>query len=212
MFNGKIQLNDFFDSDFMDTALQLYGLTKKKSYPGLQQVLMNYKNRLKKSSRFPGFFNFGETFTQMIKINDNNFYVVEWSIPVAKKAIKNYDLPLCKFSLDEMIHLVDQKYINKSYLSIALINNSPIFIASYPPAVTKNKFLIIDGNHRVISKHQNGQKEIIGHMFEPYQHLQAMVNDVYRTLYKIHFNYYRIASYVGGVISRKELDETLYPL
>lgn len=40
MFNGKTQLNDFFDCDFMDTALKLYGLTKKRSYPSLQQVLI----------------------------------------------------------------------------------------------------------------------------------------------------------------------------
>lgn len=212
MFNGKIQLYDLFDCEFMDTALEIYGLTKKNSYPGLQQLLINYRNRLKKSSKFPSFFNLGETYTNRIKINDRNHYVVVWSIAVAKKVIKKYNPPLCKFSLDEIIHLVDQKYINQSYLDIALNNNAPIITASYPPMVTKNKFLIIDGNHRVISKHKDGQKEILGYMFEPHQHIQAIVTEFCRTLFKIHFNYYKIASYIGGVISDIELEKALYPL
>lgn len=97
-------------------------------------------------------------------------------------------------------------------MSKALNNYAPIITASYPPLTTKNKFLIIDGNHRVISKHEAGQTEISGYLLSSDQHLPAMVRSIHRTLYKIHFNYYTIASYIGGIITEEELNESLYEL
>lgn len=212
MFDKKIHLNDFFNHDFMETSLQLYGFTPTGIYPGLQKILNYYKNELKKSSGLSALLNFKETFIQKIYINDNNFYVIAWRIPVVKKIIKKYNLPLCKFKLDEIIDLVHPQYINKAHLGTALKNNAPIFMVSYPPVLTENKFLLIDGNHRVTSKHIAGQKEISGYILEPEQHLQAMVCKLDQTLFKIHYNYYMIASYIGGVIGVKELQEKCFHL
>ena len=210
--NHGIQLNDIFRSDFMEKALEIYGFSKKNDYPSLSRELKRYKSRLKIPPKISGFFNFGENFIQKIEIDNNNFYEVTWSILVAKKMIKKYTPPLLEFSLKEIINLVDQRWINESHLSIALNNNAPIIMASYPPMVTKDKVLIIDGNHRVTSKYKDGQKKILGYMLEPQQHLKAMITEAHRRLYKIHANYYKIASYIGGTISEKELNETLYQL
>lgn len=117
-------------------------------------------------------FTFGETFARKIKINDDNFYVVAWSISVAKKIIKKFNLALIKLSLNKIINVVDQRYINDSRLGFALNNNASIILASYP-SLAKNKFLIIDGNHRVLSKYQDGQKNIQGYMLEPQHHSQS---------------------------------------
>lgn len=212
MYRNEIQLNDFFSSEFMEKALRIYGFSKKNDYPSLSQELKRYKSRLKSTPRLSGIFNFGETFIQRIKIDDNNFYVVAWNIGAAKKAIKKINPPLSNFSLNKIIHFVDQRCINESHLGVALNNNAPIIMASYPQMMTKDKVLIIDGNHRVTVKQKDGQKKIPGYILEPDQHLPVMVSEVHRKLYKIHFNYYKIASYIGGIINEKELNEGLYPL
>ena len=211
MSDKKFQLKDFFESSFMDTALEIYGLTEKVKYPDLQLVLQEYKNKLKKTPKFSRLWNFGQTYREKIEIDAQNFYVVSWSVTAAKKVIKKHAPHLSKFQLDEIIQLVNPNYINKSHLAVAYNNNSPIFVAAYPQAVN-NKLVIIDGNHRVTVKHQHGLQEIPGYLLEPHQHLQAMVSETQRTLFKIHFNYYQLAAYIGGVISQKELEDTLYPL
>lgn len=212
MLKKKYQLKDFFDLEFMDIALKIHGLKPKNDYPELQQYLITYKNKLKKTPMYPASLKIGEVFRQKISYNDDNYYVVCWSIPKVKKLIAKYQPPLHEFILKEIIHFADQANINESHLDFALNNNAPIFMASYPPLVSKNKTLIIDGNHRVTSKHKNGQKTIPGYLLEPEKHLQAMFGEADRMLFKIHCNYYMIASYIGGVIGKKELEESLYKL
>ena len=212
MHRRDIMLNDFFKSEFIDKALAIYGFSKTNDYPNFSEELERYSNILKKTKRASGLFNFGETFVQKINIDDINLYVVKWSISAVKKVIKKYSSPERKFTLNSIVHVVDQKHINKSHLDVSLNNKTPIILASYPPMAGKTKFLIIDGNHRVISKHNDGQQEILGYMLEPHEHMEAMVSDIHRTLFKIHFNYLKIASYIGGMISRQELDEILYIL
>lgn len=212
MSNKKYKLKDLFDSEFMNTALNLYSFMPKNNYPELQQVLTTYKNKLKRTPRHSGKLKFGETFTQKIFYNNENFYLVSWSIPKVNKVIAKYEISLCRFALKEIISVVDHAGINKSHLEFARKNNSPIFIASYPPIKNKDKFLIIDGNHRVTSKYENGQETIPGYWLKPEQHIQAMRSELDRILFKIHSNYYMIASYLGGLISKKELDESLYLL
>lgn len=207
-----IHLNDFLQSAFMEKALKIYGFSPQNEYPHLSQELKRYRNQLKSTSRLTGLFNFGETFIQKISIDENNSYVVAWSIQTAKKTIKKVNPPLVNFSLNKIINLVDQRCINESHLDVAINNDAPIILASYPQLVAKDKVLIIDGNHRVTSKQKSGQKNIPGYVLEPHQHLPLMLGKIHRRLYKIHFNYYKIASYIGGLISEKELNETLYPL
>lgn len=212
MHRNDIQLNEFFNCEFMDKTLKIYGLSRINDYPDLSQKLKGYKSKLKRLPPVSGIFNFGETFTQKIKIDDNNFYAVAWSIPAAKDLIKKYQPPLDKFSLKKMIKFIDRECINESRLGFALNNNAPIIIASYPSMVTENKFLVIDGNHRVTSKYEDGQREIFGYILQPHQHLQAMVSENHRRLYKIHYNYYQIACYIGGLINEKKLNEALFQL
>ena len=60
----EIQLEEFFISEFMDKALKIYGLTKRKEYPNLSLEIEKYKNRLKTPPGLSGIFNFGD-------VNDN---------------------------------------------------------------------------------------------------------------------------------------------
>ena len=212
MFNKRIRLSGFFDSGFMDRALEIYGWNKVNSFPDLAMTLVTYRQKLKKSYAFPVFFSNEEQYTERIVIDDEKFYFVTWSIPAANRVIEKDNPSLCKFCLKEIVDIVDQRCINKSHLSKALNNHAPIIAASYPPLTTKNKFLIIDGNHRVISKYEAGQTVIPGYLLSPDQHLQAMVRSVHRTLYKIHYNYFTIASYIGGIITEEELNKSLFEL
>ncbi|PKM47984.1 MAG: hypothetical protein CVV03_01075 [Firmicutes bacterium HGW-Firmicutes-8] len=212
MFRKKIQLSSLFDSRFMDEALEIYGWSRENNFPELPKILMGYKHKVKRTFGFTDIFNREEHYTEKIVISDRNFYFVTWNIPTAKQIIERDEPPLGEFCLKEIVDIVDLKCINESHLGKALNNEAPIITASYPPLTTKNKFLIIDGNHRVISKYEAGQTVIPGYLLSPDQHIQAMVRSVHRTLYKIHYNYFMIASYIGGVIGEQELRESLYEL
>lgn len=208
----RIHLNAFLKSDFMDRFLEIYGLSPKYDYPFLSRDLKQYKRRLSSLPRLSGLLNFGEISYQDIHIDEDNFYQVAWSIPVAKRIIRKYDPPLLEFQLKEMAPLVDKKGINQRHLDVALRNSAPIILALYPLLVTVNKLLIIDGNHRVTAKEKDGQIKIPGYLLEPQHHMKAMIGEVDRTLYKIHSNYYHIACYMGGLINEQKLKEGLFPL
>ncbi|PKM47985.1 MAG: hypothetical protein CVV03_01080 [Firmicutes bacterium HGW-Firmicutes-8] len=212
MFRKKIQLSSLFDSRFMDEALEIYGWSRENSFTDLPKILLSYKHKVKRTFVFTDIFNKEEHYTEKVVIGDKNFYFVTWNIPTAKQIIERDNPPLSIFSLKEIVDIVDRRCINESHLSKALNNDAPIIAASYPPLMTQNKFLIIDGNHRVISKYEAGQTVIPGYLLSPDQHIQAMVRSVHRTLYKIHYNYFMIASYIGGIITEEELNESLYVL
>jgi len=212
MFRNKIRLSSLFDSGFMDEALEIYGWSRENSFPNLPKVLLSYKHKVKKTFVFTDIFNREEHYTEKVVIDDKNFYFITWNIPAVKRIIERDNPTLSIFSLKEIVDMVDRRCINKSHLSKALNNEAPIIAASYPPLMTQNKLLIIDGNHRVISKYEAGQTVIPGYLLSPDQHIQAMVRSVHRTLYKIHYNYFMIASYIGGIITEEELNESLYVL
>lgn len=212
MFYRDIRLDTLFDSGYIDNILEFTGLTKNRDYPDLSSLLARYQKKLNKtlSHTFP--FSYGETYSQSVKIDECNNYLMAWNIASAKKIIKRNQIPVRELFLLDIVTMVDQECINRTHLEVSLKNNAPIIVALYPPLHTEPKLFIIDGNHRVIAKLEAGQEEIPAYVLTPDQHLKALIGEGYRLLYRIHYNYYLIVCYMGGVITEEVLEQSMYPL
>lgn len=212
MFYRDIRLGTLFDSSYIDKAMESAGLTRAREYPELSSLLARYKKKLKKSLAYSFPFSYGETYSQCVRIDENNYYQMGWNISSAKKVVKRYKVSVSGLSLNDLVNAVDQQCINRSHLEVALQNNAPIIVALYPPLNTEPRLFIIDGNHRVIAKFEDGQEEISAYVLSPEQHMKALIGAGYKVLYKIHHNYCLIVRYMGGEITTDELVQLIYPL
>lgn len=213
MLANKMRFDNLFNIEYFDTFLKIYGLSTTNTYQELPYKLAAYQRKLKKL-RLNSLFTFssGETYVERIEIDCNNYYHAAWNIGAAKNITQKYKLPVKYLALGKIIKSVDQSCINKNRLDFSLTNNNPILIADYPPAANRPDYIIIDGNHRVTSKFRAGQKEIKGILMSPENHMQAMLGEFHRVLYKIHFNMYLIASYTGGKLIISDLEKQLYEI
>lgn len=64
MFSNKIRLSSLFDSRFMDEALEIYGWSRKNSFPDLPKILLGYKHKVKRTFVFSDIFNREEHYTE----------------------------------------------------------------------------------------------------------------------------------------------------
>lgn len=212
MFYRDIRVDTLFDSSYVDKAIESAGLTKAREYPELSSLLGRYQKKLKKSLAYSFPFSYGETYSQCVRIDENNYYQMGWNIASAKKTVKRDRVPVSGVALKDLVNVVDQQYINRSHLEVALQNNAPIIVALYPPLNTEPRIFIIDGNHRVMAKFEAGQDEISAYVLSPEQHMKALIGEGYKVLYKIHHNYCLIVRYMGGEVTTEELAQSLYPL
>lgn len=212
MFYRDIQLDTLFDSSYIDKAIESAGLIRTREYPDLSSLLARYQKKLKKSLAYSFPFSYGETYSQCVKIDENNFYQMAWNVALAKKAIKRLEIPVGELSLKDLITVVDQKCINRSHLEVSLQKDAPVIVALYSPLETEPKLFIIDGNHRVTAKFEAGQDKISAFVLTPDQHMKALIGEGYKVLYKIHHNYNLIVRYIGGEMTQEEFEESLYPL
>lgn len=136
-----------------------------------------------------------QCYTRTFELPEKSSYDITWSIPKLERAINTYNLPLTTLSLDTLAPLVDQTNIVPSHLEKALKNDNPVLVVRYP--VSSPSICLVDGNHRVIAKHRAGQSTIQGYLLEPEHHLEAMTYDVYRTLFKVHYNLSKIIKYMN---------------
>lgn len=212
MLYRNICLKNLFDSGYIDNILKIAGLEKVREYPEISEMLAGYRKKLKRTLAFSIPFSIGETYAQCVKIDEHIHYQMAWNVSAAKELIRHNGLQVSSFPLKHVISRVDQKCINKSHLEVALQNSSPIIAALYPPLFKEPKFYIIDGNHRAVAKFAAGQMNIPVYVLMPDLHLKAVIGEGYIMLYKIHYNYNLLVNYLGGVITRERMEQSLYPL
>lgn len=130
---------------------------------------------------------------------DNNAkygFEIEWDINVANELIQKNKLQAVNFKVGEFINYINPRDLNQKILRDPSINPEPIIVMHYDPI---NLFVPIDGNHRVYKTHKiNPNKLIEGYLLSPDIHIQAMVCDLHRTLYKLHHNISVINNFVVG--------------
>lgn len=211
MLLNKIKIPDLLETEYFDKFLKVAGFSNVRNFENLGNVLAAYKKKLKRSRNNLSFIlNSGETYVEKVEIDSNNYYYIAWNIASVKKTIQKHDFPCSRLDLTKVFKAVEKNCINESRLSYSLHNDKPIIIASYPQLTNRQRFVVIDGNHRITARFRDGQKEINGILLSPTYHMPGMVGDFHRTIFKIHHNMYMIASFVGGNIEKDVLEKSLY--
>lgn len=129
-----------------------------------------------------------EYYEQTVDLYGGSYYTITWNIGLAKNIAKKHypQNPNMEFYLPTIAKFVDADTLDKAYFHQALQNNEPI-IAAYHPGVDP-PFVIIDGNHRVMSKVNAGEKYISGYLLKPTMHLECMASTLDQALYIMHHN------------------------
>lgn len=206
----KYQFRDLFESQFMDRFLAIYGLRPVNNLVGLEDILIQYKAKLEGVGGF--WRSSGQYYCERVMIDKENYYEMIWGIKPANNSIRQNGLDARQLSLESIYPIVDQSCINRKHLDSARRNREPIIVALYPAKVDQPRLYVIDGNHRVVGKYEDGEPFITGYILAQEQHLPAMLTESHRTLYKIHYNYFKIASFIGGIITKAEMVKNLYLL
>lgn len=167
----------------------------KQIHPQFKGIIEDYERQLKEISvkRNISMKRHEEQFyTQNFYLNDDSFYSIIWSVERAKEiAIENYkEGPNMKFFVPTVYHSVRKEDINIPYLDIALDNNEPVIIG-YHSAISKPNIIVIDGNHRIVSRAQAGISYVQGYFLTPKMHIECMLTNLDQLLYKIHHNLYK---------------------
>lgn len=58
----------------------------------------------------------------------------------------------------------------------------------------------MDGVHRLANAYRNEQPEIEAYLFEPHEHMDAMVGELSKNLFKVHHNIVTILNYSIGLV------------
>jgi len=204
MYERKLVLDPFFEY-----LKQIY-LKFPRPYSKLPKLLSEYRKQLWMDAEqikdevepLLTMKNQGQCYSRIFDIPQTHYEMV-WSIPSAEVVVQKYNLPRKTFMLNKLMPLVDQSNITYRHLKNVVHSEEPILVIHYPVAVPNR--CIIDGNHRVIAKYQDGQRTIQGYLLEPEHHLEAMMLNAHRTIFKIHYNINEIVKYMTGVKEMSEL-------
>lgn len=200
----------------------------KNKYPLLNQIIDEYVEKIRKlGDQMPvdyhirqlrdevlakKSFEYADTqiYTQEIHLYNGSFYKLAWSVFRAKQVIQRYQLGQINFFTEILAGAVDRSTLNESYLATAVRNDAPVIVVYFPMKPDNQiPFIIIDGSHRVIGKHRDGQEKIIGYCLNHTQHLEALVSPVQSMIYKIHYNCTLLSGYLLGKLSQTEMEERL---
>ena len=138
----------------------------------------------------------------------NDFYAVIWDIELAKKVIESENLQPRKTQVKNLLELVDSDNIDPIKLREAKKRgiNNPIIIVEYDPL---NAYILIDGNHRVYSKKDQPNLIIEAYVLNDSLSLACMADDVFKSLFALHFNVTKLINYYHKYITKDQLDKLL---
>lgn len=129
-------------------------------------------------------------------VGTGNFNLV-WDVSKVETVVK-CDKVICqKAIVKELYEIIDKsgfEYEGRSHST-----NEPPTIVYYKPF---NKYVVIDGNHRIYDAYQNGKKELDVWVLNEEQMIKTLVNEDYMMLYKIHWNLQYIFNYLAGNIEK----------
>lgn len=141
------------------------------------------------------------TFTSGIFVKDN-FFSLTWDIEKLKAIINYKQLSPVPLSIPKLSTLINPSAIEQQFLSPALKNNEPILVIYLPFADTH---VIVDGNHRVMSRHLKGTNVITGYTLNPEDYFYAMPDDTSRSI----FYALTTVKAIGDFLSGNETKENL---
>ncbi|CDZ23755.1 hypothetical protein CCDG5_0625 [[Clostridium] cellulosi] len=126
----------------------------------------------------------------------NDYYNLIWSVRKLKSIISASNIKPIKMETDKLINLVNLSGITKNGLRRAKHNKRPIIVAEFP--YLNQRYLVVDGNHRLYYRAKRGDRLIDCYLLSPQQHKKAMVNDLFRYIFDLNAE-------LGNVLHRKIL-------
>lgn len=194
----EIEVKDLFER--IDKNIFFDEFELKREFVGLKSEIEKYKiliDRIEKTFRIidDGRQRYSREF--FFDNKKKNLYRVWWEINKAKEVIKENNINVCQFCVNELIGQVDRKVFEESKPDI--VSTEPIIIAFYDPC---NMDIIIDGNHRISAAYKRNEKSINAYFMEPQYHMQAMLEKSFVDMYKIHHNLVVILNYMVGNIDK----------
>jgi len=145
---------------------------------------------------------YGQTYTYTHCFSSTDNCKMCWDIDKARLIIQYKKIPVQRLQVDLLASSVSEAGINRSYLKKASANNEPIIVAYLNMF---EKMVILDGNHRVMSRYKKGFKEIDAYVLKPHDHYFALIDDRSRALYLVTSAMKSIGDYLQGDISKKSL-------
>jgi hypothetical protein len=204
------QLDKFLTIEYMKELVQTNGFKIVNQPPHeLEQTLVYYKQLLNNSLKAPYIMNEEENVQVKIPVNQEEYYLMRWNIPKLKYLIKRHKIPKTQISVNLVKSLIQQSNTNPGSNNLQN-DDKEIIIASYPPI--RSKYLILKGNKEKFEKVEKDEENIESFIFDPYVHLQATSNIVYRSLFSIHFNYSLLCSYIAGQLTLEEIEKRVFPV
>ncbi|MDF2064948.1 hypothetical protein [Bacillus sp. Cr_A10] len=223
-------VENFLDSICDLSFLRSRGIEIKNDYPELPYLISKYKKRITEASKTPSLEGLkvprnGEVLSELLNTKSpqyfeqiiilpvgDDYYTVCWSVQKAKEVIKRHNIQLINFITKVVADGVPPGAVNTAYLEQALINNEPVIVIKYPLFSTRTQFIVIDGNHRIISRLQNGDKYVKGYLIDSELQNEALAGELDRILYVVHYNICAIINYVIGDITKSQLKRGLLPV
>ncbi|MCB2310631.1 hypothetical protein LGL55_05780 [Clostridium tagluense] len=218
---GKTNFNkeDIF---MMDTLFKnfeiLKGIKKVNGYANLENMVNDYKNKLDnifiKSDGHLGdriLEAIGENpYQRTIDLSFGEYYNLIWNVDKLKKIINENKIKKRPFLLTGLIDVVDENGINKFALENASKNKKPIIVGYFPQL--NPHYIVIDGNHRVMSRYQRHKKIIMGYEISPQYLAKGLAGEIFKNLFIMHLNMHAVLTYIVGEINEKQLNAKIIPV
>lgn len=212
MCNLGCLLMDSFKLDNYFTKEYLYKTLEKKQVNTLLEIdtfIKRIKDFLNEYSNSSVMYGQGQTYNMIIRFTNTDYCTLTWDIDKVKFIIEKFDIPVKRLNGEFLATTIAKNAIDPAYLIKAQKNNEPIIVASLPMI---NSCAVIDGNHRVISKLQQGIKVINGYYLDPQYHYFAMLNDTSRALFLALTYTENIKRYLIGEVPKSDLIEGINEL
>ncbi|MDE5563201.1 MAG: hypothetical protein K2J01_06635 [Clostridiales bacterium] len=154
---------------------------------------------------------FPKEFQQIYNTRDSQFYETTiniglskynmvWNIDKCSNIIERDRLVPIKFEVNKYKNFFSSSNINHTKLLFANENTDPIIFASYP--TVESKIVLIDGNHRFFNSILNNQQTINAYILNANQSIEGMLNETFKTLYKIHYNIMQLGLYQDKLLDK----------
>ncbi len=204
----NFQLDHFLTIEYMKELVKKNGFKIINQPPKeLEQTLIYYKQLLNNELQAPFIVTKEEIIQIKIPVNQDEFYLMRWNMQKLQYVIRREKISKTQIPVDLVKSFI--QYSNHTHSSNHLQNDdNEIIIASYPPI--SSKYLILTGHEKF--KKMNKDEEVEAFILDPFLHLQATTNPIYRSLFAIHFNYSLLCSYIAGQLTIEEIEKRIFPV
>ncbi len=208
--NNLYQLDQFLTKEYFYYFLRKSGFHKRFKIGNANQLFAKYRNLLMEAEDYPIIRGPEQNFNRDVQLGNGQFYTMSWDVNRAEEMIKEIKMKPKMIDISIIKPSVLQADYNEEHLDYALENQDPIIIGYYPQL--KEKYVIIDGVHRVTARYKNNIKKIPAYDLQPSQHLQVMNGRIYQVLFKIHYNYLLLVRLSAGVLPKEIVLKKMYRL